>query len=46
MEMAGLPKLTSPSGETRLGEALHEQVQERLPVLPASLPSGFLLSSM
>ena len=45
-EMGWAPKLASPSGETRLGEALHEQGQLRLPVLPASLPSGFLLSSM
>jgi len=44
--MGWAPKLASPSGETRLGEAPHEQGQVRLPVLPASLLSGFLPSSM
>jgi len=44
-EMSWAPKLTSPIGETRLGEALHEKGQVRVPVLPASLPSGFLPSS-
>ena len=43
--MGWAPKLASPSGETSLEEALHEQGQVRLPVLPASLPSGFLPSS-
>ena len=43
--MSWAPKLTSPIGKTRLREALHEKGQVRVPVLPASLPSGFLPSS-
>ena len=37
-EMGWPPKRASPNGETRTGEALHEQGQLRLPVQPASLP--------